>query len=442
MRLTVGRPGHPARRNRFVTAVVASALLVPVLVTTVAVAPSALAEKADPAFPSKAQVRAAQERAAAAADSVAAVKARLAAANARLEDAALRAEQAAEAWNGARWQLEQATATYREATASARRADASVGRQRDRLAGLVAASYQDAGDLTALNAVMGSQGPEGMMGQMLAYEGASSSMDARFQRFSATAALATVFRRQAAAAQAKQQKLLAAAETARREAESAAAAAQAEAATVAQEKEQLVRRMAQLEGVSVRLATRRQAALEEIERKRRERAAAAAAQAAAQAAQAAAQAAQQHDQQGNGGGQTSSPSTPPAPAPGTAPPTSGGAAAAVAFARAQLGERYVWGAAGPDAWDCSGLMMGAWRAGGVSLPHYSAAQYAASTPISSADLRPGDLVFWGTSSSPGSIHHVAMYLGDGLIIHAPRTGRPVSIDSMYYWIPPNFFGRV
>jgi cell wall-associated NlpC family hydrolase len=86
--------------------------------------------------------------------------------------------------------------------------------------------------------------------------------------------------------------------------------------------------------------------------------------------------------------------------------------------------------------------MGAWQAGGVALPHYSVAQYDATTPISASQLRPGDLVFWGTSSSPSSIHHVAMYLGDGMIIHAPRTGRPVSIDSMYYWIPPNFFGRV
>ena len=124
------------------------------------------------------------------------------------------------------------------------------------------------------------------------------------------------------------------------------------------------------------------------------------------------------------------------------PATNGGAAAAIAFARAQLGEPYQWGAAGPGSWDCSGLMMGAWAQGGVSLPHYSAAQYAASTPISSSQLRPGDLVFWGTTSSPSSIHHVAMYLGNGMIIHAPRTGRPVSIDSMYYWIPPNFFGRV
>jgi cell wall-associated NlpC family hydrolase len=51
-------------------------------------------------------------------------------------------------------------------------------------------------------------------------------------------------------------------------------------------------------------------------------------------------------------------------------------------------------------------------------------------------------VFWGSSSAPSSIFHVALYLGDGMIVHAPRTGRPVSIDSMYYWVPPTFFGRV
>lgn len=84
--------------------------------------------------------------------------------------------------------------------------------------------------------------------------------------------------------------------------------------------------------------------------------------------------------------------------------------------------------------------MGAWAAAGVSLPHYSAAQYAAGTPISVTRLRPGDLVFWG--GSPGSIHHVAMYIGGGQIIHASRTGRPVAIESMYYWIPPDFFARV
>ena len=88
------------------------------------------------------------------------------------------------------------------------------------------------------------------------------------------------------------------------------------------------------------------------------------------------------------------------------------------------------------------MLLGASGAAGVSLPHYSVAQYEAGTPISASSLRPGDLVFWGSSGSPSSIHHVAMYLGGGQIIHAPRTGRPVSVESMYYWTPPNFFARV
>jgi cell wall-associated NlpC family hydrolase len=75
------------------------------------------------------------------------------------------------------------------------------------------------------------------------------------------------------------------------------------------------------------------------------------------------------------------------------------------------------------------------------LPHYSVAQYSQSTPISASSLRPGDLVFWGSSSSPSSIYHVALYVGNGMIIQAPRTGRDVEEVSMYYWITPNFYAR-
>jgi peptidoglycan DL-endopeptidase CwlO len=113
----------------------------------------------------------------------------------------------------------------------------------------------------------------------------------------------------------------------------------------------------------------------------------------------------------------------------------------MAFAKAQVGEPYVWAAAGPDAWDCSGLTMAAWAAGGVSLPHYSVGQYEASTPISASDLRPGDLLFWSTTGSASGIHHVALYLGGGMMVHAPRTGRDVTVEPMSYY-PPNLFGRV
>jgi len=81
----------------------------------------------------------------------------------------------------------------------------------------------------------------------------------------------------------------------------------------------------------------------------------------------------------------------------------------------------------------------AWEAGGVTLPHSSSGQYAASTPISSSALQAGDLLFWG--SSPAGIYHVALYVGDGQMIHAPRTGRPVVQESMYYWTTPDFFAR-
>ena len=79
--------------------------------------------------------------------------------------------------------------------------------------------------------------------------------------------------------------------------------------------------------------------------------------------------------------------------------------------------------------------------GGKYLPHYSVAQFTGSTRITAAQLAPGDLVFWGSSSNPSSIYHVGLYVGDGQMIHAPRTGRPVVKESIYSWTTPNFFAR-
>jgi cell wall-associated NlpC family hydrolase len=119
----------------------------------------------------------------------------------------------------------------------------------------------------------------------------------------------------------------------------------------------------------------------------------------------------------------------PRPPVSTAP-ASGSAAAAVDFAMAQVGDSYVYGAAGPSSWDCSGLTMGAWGAAGVGLPHSSSAQMGSGTPVSQSELQPGDLVFY---YSP--VSHVGMYIGNGQIVHAanPSTGVQVtSLDSMPY----------
>lgn len=99
----------------------------------------------------------------------------------------------------------------------------------------------------------------------------------------------------------------------------------------------------------------------------------------------------------------------------------GNAAQAIAFAQEQLGDPYVYGAAGPDSWDCSGLTSAAWASAGVSLPRSSSSQAYVGTPVSTSELEPGDLVFY---YSP--ISHVALYVGDGQIIHAPQPGDVVS----------------
>ncbi|HEY2948364.1 MAG TPA: NlpC/P60 family protein [Micromonosporaceae bacterium] len=106
-------------------------------------------------------------------------------------------------------------------------------------------------------------------------------------------------------------------------------------------------------------------------------------------------------------------------------PTTGPAAIAAKTACAQIGDPYVWGAAGPDSFDCSGLTQYAWKAAGVTLTHYTGAQWNEGTPVARSDLRTGDLVFFYSD-----VHHVGMYVGNGLIVHASRTGVPVKMADM------------
>lgn len=127
---------------------------------------------------------------------------------------------------------------------------------------------------------------------------------------------------------------------------------------------------------------------------------------------------------------TTAPTNPPTTTPpGDVSPQAPGAAAALAYARAQLGKPYQWGGAGPDSFDCSGLVMRAWEAGGVDFPHLAQDQYDLTERISLADLLPGDLVFFGT---PDDVYHVGMYIGGGEMIDAPETGQDVSIQSIYW----------
>ncbi|WP_241038534.1 C40 family peptidase [Blastococcus litoris] len=114
-----------------------------------------------------------------------------------------------------------------------------------------------------------------------------------------------------------------------------------------------------------------------------------------------------------------------APSPGVVVANSAAAQTAVDTAMAQLGDPYVWAAAGPDSFDCSGLTQYAFAAAGISLPHSSRLQAAMGQAVSRADLQPGDLVYF---YSP--VSHIGIYIGGGQMVHASTFGEPVKVGSV------------
>lgn len=103
---------------------------------------------------------------------------------------------------------------------------------------------------------------------------------------------------------------------------------------------------------------------------------------------------------------------------------SGPASRAVSFALAQVGKPYVWGATGPGGYDCSGLVVAAYRAAGITLPHFTGDLLRRGTPVSRANLRPGDLVFLSAS-------HVGLAIGGDRVVVAPQPGERVKVQAIY-----------
>jgi|GEM_PF-3578160 len=114
---------------------------------------------------------------------------------------------------------------------------------------------------------------------------------------------------------------------------------------------------------------------------------------------------------------------------------------AVQVALEQVGKPYVWAGAGPSDFDCSGLVMYAWEAAGVSLPHYSVAQFDDTARITEAELEPGDLVFYNNGSGPQP-GHVTMYVGNGQVVAADYPGSDVRVEPLDHDGVPMAFGRV
>jgi peptidoglycan DL-endopeptidase CwlO len=122
--------------------------------------------------------------------------------------------------------------------------------------------------------------------------------------------------------------------------------------------------------------------------------------------------------------------------PGDVPPPTAAAGTAIAFALAKIGTPYVWGATGPSAFDCSGLMLRAYEAASIQLPRVSRQQFNAGAMLPVESALPGDLLFWAyDESDPRTIHHVAMYLGGGQIVEAQQRGVPVHTRAVQFGEP-------
>ena len=374
---------------------------------------------ADRTYPSAGQVAASKAHVATKSHQVGAIEARLAAASARQAQLAVEVAQAVEAYNGARFRLEQAVTSAIEAQQRADEAKAGVTSSQAELGAFAAAAYRSGGDLTTLSAILSAQGPRDLISRAAALQSIGDTRENALEQLTSARAVAGVLQTRADDMVTKRQEAANQVALAKQAAESRLAEQQAAVGQIATQRRALVRELAAARHTSVRLEQARQAGI------------AAAQRAAERQAEARRRAAAQQSSGGSSGGGGSGGGGSPGSG-GSSSGTSTGAQAAIDYARAQIGKPYQWGATGPDRFDCSGLTMRAWEQGGVQLPHYSVAQYEQAAKVALGNIRPGDLVFFGSNKADhNSIYHVGLYIGGGNMIEAPYTGANVRISSIW-----------
>ena len=330
---------------------------------------------------------------------------------------------------------EVAERAQRQSVAASSRADdaaLALDEARGDLGAIAMEAYRSGGSFTSIEAILDADGFDDVVARSEDYTRAAAEVDSAVQQVRATEVVADTM--SDFAADAAQQAIDAAdaaaaalskAEDAQRVAEQAVADAQAT-------HEEAVARLAQLQNTTVQLEQQRQAGLAEV-RAQSEREA---------LAEAVANVEQPPDLGSTGGTTTTSATTPPAttspattppadtPPASTPPPTepsgSGSTSAsqgqaAANFAMTLVGSPYQLGGEGP-AYDCSGLTKVSWGSQGVYLPHSARSQYTYVDHVPLSQMRPGDLVFYGTNRDPNQIFHVAIYIGNGMVMEAKTYG--------------------
>jgi cell wall-associated NlpC family hydrolase len=420
----------------------------------------ASAAKKPPVIPSQSQVDRANADAQAKAVQIGQTVANLAAANASLVKLNDQVEALVEAYNGAMANVEAAqqaaqTAQAQLVVARQARADAQI-----RMSVFAADSYRGAGNLDKLSALMASDTPESFLTRA-----ATLSALARHEQ-SVISTMTTSERQQDAAQRVADQALAdqnAAGDVATKAKDAAIAALNSQVGQVAkitQTQQDLQAQLAVLRGTAKDLASARAQGLKRLaEEAAAAKAAAAAAKVAAAKAAALAATKRAADQarqnssssSGSGNGSGSGSGSGDSAGNGIVPPGGHSISSAsqrqqaIAFAQSQLGVWYRWagsGEVGPTVtatgvqnlpgYDCSGLTMRAYQSAGISLSHYTGAQWDIGIHVSRDQVQPGDLVFFASNTNdPGTIHHVGIYIGNGQMIDAPQTGEQVGVHNAF-----------
>lgn len=455
--------------------------------STVAVVLASMVLSANPvAFadgPSQDDINKSKQKEASTSASIASLEARLATLKANTENATMKAQIATEDYLQSLDALNKAKAATAAARAKATAATKQTHQARKSLSDVVVQTYQDGGNpFDIVSPYLTGRSLGDIASQKAALDRAGENTDAKLQKVQALQSVATTMEGIAAQKESAQRTATQKTEATKNAAQAAANAAQAAQSQATSQRANLISQLAAQRNTTVALETQRQEQLEQAEQNRKNE------EARKQAQQAAAQAKVKEEQEKQNEAkaketasptpsqpdpqpsqtaapepapsqtttpepapspsETSQPAPAPAPEPEPAPaptpepdpepepdPTpapSGGADVAIAKAYTFIGVDYVWGGESYSGVDCSGLAMLSWAAAGVSLTHSSRAQYWEGTHVSLDSVQPGDLIFWSSDGSAGSIYHVAIYLGNDQMIEAPTFGVPVRVTGVRY----------
>lgn len=455
------RLGTVNGRTRAAVATLAAAVLLVGSATTVL---------ADPTAPSDRDVRAAQQAVTAAQMSVAEIEVRLAQQSVERDAAVVAVQAAGEKYTQAESDRLAAADTATEAATRSAAADAQAETARRSLVAIARQTARSGGSMDTIEAVLSADGFRQVVDRSTTLARVGNKADEAVQRYRAAQLVATTLQARADSAVAAQ----AAASSAAKDALAAAQATQADSdaalAAAAAERDSLIGQLAAARSTSAAVERARQDQLDADRQARADAAAEAQRRAATPAAPAAAAPAVTTVAAPKPATTTTTTTPPAAAAPAVTPPaapvvsdplppaptptgayglgtgrsrgTADQGAAAVAWASAQVGLPYVYGSAGFESFDCSGLTMRSWQAAGVNLGRTSRDQYKQVLKISYDDMRPGDLVFYSTDqNNPDAIYHVAMWIGGNQVVEAPRAGVPVRITSMRWAATMPFAGR-